>query len=385
MADRRIYLDHNATSLIRPVAIDAMIHAMSLPGNASSVHTEGRTARAVLEKAREQVANLVGGRARNVYFTSGGTEANNAALSPTLRLSSKEHPASCLILGATEHPSVLQGHRFAAENVKILPVDENGIVVKSALSDLLKNIDGRAIVSIHMANNETGVIQPVQEIARTVHEHGGILHVDAVQAAGRMLIDLAELEADVLTLSAHKIGGPKGVGAIVLRSAATDLGGALIRGGGQERGIRSGTENIAAIAGFGAAAQEALDTLSDEQTRLLSLRSQLEKGILELAPDTVIIGQPVDRLCNTLSIALPNQRAETLLIAFDLAGIAVSSGSACSSGKVKRSHVLDAMGMDRSLSEGAIRVSLGWSSSEEDCISFLQAFEKVLKSLYTGR
>lgn len=384
-SNRRVYFDHNATSPIRPAVSEAMLRAMALPGNASSVHAEGRAARAVIETAREQVAVLVGARARNVYFTSGGTEANNAVLTPNLRMGKMAEAADILILGATEHPSLLQGHRFSPENVTILPVDGNGVVDLAVLEKLLMEVPGRAVVSVHLANNETGVVQPVAEAAEIAHRHGAILHTDAVQAAGRIEIDIRKLGADVLTLSAHKIGGPKGAGAIVLGSAVVDLGGALIRGGGQERGLRSGTENVAAIAGFGIAAEESLRMLPDERMRLGELRQELESIILCRNPEAVVIGGKAERLCNTLAVAIPGQRAETMLIAFDLAGVALSSGSACSSGKVKRSHVLDAMRMDNSLSEGAIRLSLGWNSTHEDCVFFAHACESVFKGLYKRR
>jgi len=382
MTAKRVYLDYNATSPIRQQAVEAMLRAMSLPGNASSVHREGREARSVIEGAREQVAALAGARARNLYFTSGGTEANNAVLSPKLRCSGMSEEASLLIVSATEHLSVLEGHRFPADKVALLPVHADGIIDLAALEKMLGATQGRAVVSIHAANNETGIVQPIREAAEIVHRHGGLIHTDAVQAAGRIPLDIAELGVDVMTLSAHKIGGPKGAGAIVFSSGAIELGGALVRGGGQEQGNRSGTENIIAIAGFGAAAEETIRDFAQERKRLEALRLQIEAIVLKFAPDAVLIGQGVERLVNTVTVAFPGHRAETVLIAFDLAGIALSSGSACSSGKVKRSHVLDAMNMDKSLAAGAIRLSLGWNSTEEDIVFFALTCETVFNSLY---
>ncbi len=385
MAQKRVYLDHNATSPIRPAVLEAMIRAMSLPGNASSVHSEGRAAKALLETAREQVAALVNAKARNVYFTAGGTEANNTVLSPRLRIGNAPEAAQRLMISATEHPSVVEGHRFPADQTTTLPVDSLGLLKLDVLEESLAVQEGRTVVSVHMANNETGVIQPIQSIAEIVHRYGGVLHVDAVQAAGRMPLDISALGADILTLSAHKLGGPKGIGAVILASSAVDLGGALIRGGGQERGLRSGTENVAAISGFGVAAEECLKSSLFETERLMGLRQQLQVSILSNAPDAVIIGQAAERLCNTLCAAVPNLRAETLLIAFDLAGVALSSGSACSSGKVKRSKVLEAMGVDHALADGAIRLSLGWNSTPEDCTFFAQACDRVFSNLFNRR
>lgn len=382
MAEKRIYLDYNATSPLRPQAAVMMLHALSLSGNASSVHREGREARALIENARDQVASFVGASPRNLTFTSGGTEANNAVLSPRLRRSGMSGDASLLVISATEHLSVLEGHGFSSDKVFLLPVRPNGVIDLDALEDALASAPGRAIVSIHTANNETGIIQPVQEAAGITHRYGGVFHTDAVQAAGRMPLDINELGVDVMTLSAHKIGGPKGAGAIILGSGAVELGGALVRGGGQERGNRSGTENIAAIAGFGAAAAASGQNPVDEQVRLRALRDRVEAIISNAAPEAVLIGRDADRLVNTVTVAFPGHRAETMLIAFDLAGVAVSSGSACSSGKVKRSHVLDAMKLDSSLSEGAIRLSLGWKSTEEDVAFFATTCDIVFNNLY---
>jgi cysteine desulfurase len=386
MAERvRSYLDYNATAPLRPEVAEAVARALALVGNPSSIHAEGRAARAAIEAAREKVARLVGAEPKNVIFTSGGTEAANAVLSPSLHRLGDEAELSCLLAGAAEHPCVLEGHRFG-EAIERIPVNHEGIVDLGWLEARLERAAGeRLLVSIQTANNETGVLQPVAEAARLVREHDGLIHADAVQAAGKIPLDMAALGADVLTLSAHKLGGPKGVGAIVLASDQISLGERLIRGGGQERGYRAGTENVAGIVGFGVAAEIAARDLEREAGRLARLRQAFEAELRRIAPDMVIFGTSVERLPNTLAFAIPGVRAETALIAFDLDGLAVSSGSACSSGKVRRSHVLEAMGVPSPLAEGAIRVSLGWNSSEEDVKLFAAACERLVASLYKLR
>jgi cysteine desulfurase len=382
---RRTYLDHNATSPLRPEAAEAVLRALDLRGNASSVHAEGRAARALIEAARERVARLVGADAKEVVFTSGGTEANNLALSPTLRRTG-DPDADVLLVGATEHPSVLEGHRFTEDRVETIPVDPQGRIDLAWLDRRLTQHGGgeRALVSVQAANNETGVLQPVAEASGIVHRNDGLLHVDAVQAAGRIPLDLRSLGADAVTLSAHKIGGPKGAGALILRSGL-EIGTRLVRGGGQERGFRAGTEDVAALAGFGAAAAAAAGDLGNEAMRLREFRNRAETELVRIAPDAIVFSSQAPRLPGTLAFAIPGLKAETALIAFDLAGIAVSSGSACSSGKVRRSHVLDAMGLDPSVAEGAIRVSFGWNSTIEDVFSFGKACETVLATLYKRR
>lgn len=374
----RTFLDHNATSALRPEAAEAVLRAMTLGGNPSSVHTEGRAARALVEDAREAVAGLAGGRARNVVFTSGGTEANVLALTPGIVFAGGVRPTR-LLASAIEHPCVLQGARFAAGSVETIPVLQSGVIDLDALERRLGALAGqgeRVLVALQAANNETGVIQPVREAADIVHAAGGFLHCDAVQAAGKIRFDMESSGADSAAFSAHKIGGPQGVGALVLRDAATHIEDRLLRGGGQERGVRAGTENVPGIAGFGAAARAVLAGSADGEGIAL-LRNALEQGLRERAPVVVIFGDDAARLPNTTLFALPGLSAATALIAFDLAGVAVSSGAACSSGKVKTSHVLEAMGVASALADGAIRVSLGWNSSNPDVIRFLLAFEKV--------
>jgi cysteine desulfurase len=389
MGAHRSYLDHNATAPIRPEVAEAMARASSLLGNASSVHAEGRAARGAVERAREQVAALVGAAAKNVIFTSGGTEAANTVLTPSLRRVGDKGAASVLLVNATEHACVLEGHRFPQEAVERIPVDGQGVANLGWLDERLRRAaGGRVLVSIQAANNETGVVQPVAEAAALVHERGGLLHSDAVQAAGKIACDINVLGADVLTLSAHKLGGPKGVGAIVLASDEIEIGDRLVRGGGQERGYRAGTENVAGIVGFGVAAALAAlaaDVRGDYAAITRRLREITEAQLRSVAPNVVVFGAEAERLPNTLAFAIPGIRAETALIRLDLEGVAVSSGSACSSGKVKRSHVLAAMGVEPALADGAIRVSFGWNSTDADVDRFIAACEKLVGTLYERR
>jgi cysteine desulfurase len=362
---QRAYLDWNATAPLRPEARAAMIAALEA-ANASSVHAEGRAARALIEKARAQLAALVGASPKHVTFTSGATEANMLALQPTL--------GDRLLVSAVEHPSVRSGGRFAADCVEELPVDGDGIVDLATLARALGRAK-RPLVSVMLANNETGVIQPIRPIADIVHAAVGLLHVDAVQAPGRIECRIEELGADLMTISSHKLGGPQGAGALIRRG---DLRlEPLIKGGGQERGLRAGTENVPAIAAFGAAC--AASTLADAP-RMAGLRDRLEAAILAATPDAVIFGAKVARLPNTTLFAIPGLKAETAIIAFDLAGVALSSGSACSSGKVAASHVLAAMGVAPALARGAVRVSFGWASAESDLERFLGTWKKLAGS-----
>jgi cysteine desulfurase len=376
----RVYLDWNASAPLRPAAHAALCAALDL-ANPSSVHHEGRAARKVTETARSAVAALVGADPRNVVFTSGGTEANALALTPQWQIGGAARRFERLLVSAIEHPSVLAGGRFAPEAVEKLPVDRNGVIDLGALAQRMETLGPRALVSVMAANNETGVAQPVAAVAEIVHRHSGLLHVDGVQAAGRMRLDMAELGADLLTLSAHKLGGAKGAGALVRRDEDIHFADPLVRGGGQERGARAGTENVAAIAAFGAAA--AACRAADIEA-MQALRDRVEAGLRAMTPDAIIFGAEVPRLPNTTLVALPGARAETLVIAFDLDGIAVSSGSACSSGKVAPSHVLAAMGVAPELSRGAIRVSVGPTTSQADVDRFNQVWQKLTKSLSSG-
>jgi cysteine desulfurase len=376
MARSRLYIDYNATAPLLPAARSAMIEAMDLPGNPSSVHGEGRAARAVISRARDAVARLAGVPAAQVSFTSGATEAANHVLTPDFRMGRSAVKVSRLLVSAVEHPAVLSGGRFSADQVTVLKVDHNGRLDLAALEAALKAHDpasGQAMLALQLANNETGVIQPVREAAAIVRAHHGLMVVDAVQAAGRLKLSLTELGADFLILSGHKIGGPKGVGALV--SAGEVLMPApLITGGGQEKGHRGGTENLVGIAGFGAAAEAALSAL-DQVADLAKLRDRMEAGMREAAPDIIIHGEDASRLANTSFFSLPGLKAETAQIAFDMEGVAVSAGAACSSGKIGESHVLKAMGADAAL--GAIRISLGHVHRDEDIDAFLEAFKRI--------
>jgi cysteine desulfurase len=381
----RAYLDFNATAPLRPEARAAMMAALDVAGNPSSVHAEGRLARLLVEEARQEVANLLGAGARDVAFTSGGTEANIFALSPWIEVAGDHHPRDRLLVSAIEHPSVRCGGSFPPERIEELSVSASGVIDLEALEHRLSAVAGageRPLVSIMLANNESGIIQPIGAAARVVHAMGGLLHVDAVQAAGRMPCSIADLDADLLTVSAHKLGGPKGVGALVRRDGVVPR--PIVRGGGQERGLRAGTENVAAIAGFGAAAAAARGRLAQEAVGMRALRDRLEAGLRAISSDTVVFGADAERLPNTVLFAVPGAKAETAVIALDLEGIAVSSGAACSSGKVQPSHVLKAMGVDPRLARGAIRVSLGPQTTEMEVDCFLHAWTKLGKGLNKG-
>jgi cysteine desulfurase len=373
----RIYLDWNATTPLRPEARQAMAAAWDLPGNPSSVHAEGRQARRMIEDARSAIAEAVGAQARNVIFTSSGTEANVLALTPGLR-KGVGVPMQRLAVSAIEHASVLAGGRFPSDAIDRIPATPSGVVDLKRLADRLAS-GGPALVSIMAANNETGALQPVREAAELVHRAGGLLHVDAIQALGKIPLDINEIGADLVTLSAHKIGGPKGVGALVLADGIEGVD-PLLRGGGQEMGRRAGTENVAGIAGFGAAAGAAMSAREAYTNRIEGLRKRLEAGLSE-TPGMIVFSDSVPRLPNTTLFTIPGLRAETAVIGFDLAGIAVSSGSACSSGKVQPSHVLEAMGFGAKLAQGAVRLSLGWSTTDTEIDCCLEAWRKLANTL----
>jgi cysteine desulfurase len=359
MASRATYLDWNATAPVRPEVATAITDALGRCGNPSSVHGFGRIARQALEAARAEVAALVGAPPASLVFTSGGTEANLLAL--------RGVAGRRIILSAIEHDSVRQ----AVPDAAVLPVTAEGVADLAALDRLLAADPRPALVSLMLANNETGAIQPVAEAAAIAHAHGALLHCDAVQAAGKLALDMTRLGADLLTLSAHKIGGPPGVGALV---AAPELAlAAQHTGGGQERGRRAGTENLPGIIGFGVAARSAAAGITD-YARVAALRDGAEQRLRRIAPDAAVFGAGVPRLPNTLCLAMPGVAAATQVMALDLAGVMVSAGSACSSGKVRRSHVLDAMGVPAGLAECAIRITLGWSSGPADIDHLVEAW-----------
>ncbi|MEZ5788780.1 MAG: cysteine desulfurase family protein [Xanthobacteraceae bacterium] len=389
MSDRA-YLDWNATAPLRPEARAAMAAAFDWVGNPSSTHAEGRAARHLVEEAREKVAALVGAEPRNVIFTSGGTEANALALTPTLAPAAGETGCSKLFMSTIEHPSVRTGGRFRRDAIEDIPVTPTGVVDLGLLQAGLEQVHNAAptsgvLVALMHANNETGVVQPVAAAAELVHAAGGLLHVDAVQSAGKIPFDINALKADLLVVSAHKLGGPKGIGALVKRSEAVHIGEPLLTGGGQERGARGGTENLIGIAGFGAAAEAAGTTLARDGARIAALRDQLETQLLAVSPEAVIFGKEVERLPNTTMFAVPGLKAEMALIALDLAGIAASSGSACSSGKVTGSPVLAAMNVPAELAGGAIRLSIGPATTERELGIFISAWRKLVAGLSKKR
>ncbi len=377
----RVYLDWNATTPLRPEARLAMAAAWNHQGNPSSVHTEGREARRLIEEARGAVAGAVGATARDLIFTSGGTEANALALMPGLRRGSGL-PVRRLLVSSIEHASVLSGGRFATEAIGTVGVTASGVL---DLDDLRAQLAGGppALVSVMLANNETGALQPVAVAAELVHAAAGLLHVDAIQAFGKIPFDLKEMNADLVTLSGHKIGGPKGIGAVMLAEGLLGLE-PLLRGGGQELGRRAGTENVAGITGFGAATKAAMEARNAEAIRLKGLRDRLEDGLRQ-SGDVIVFSSEAERLPNTTLFTVPGLKAETAVIGFDLAGIAVSSGSACSSGKVQPSHVLEAMGFGPEIAKGAVRLSLGWSTSAADVDYCIEAWRKLAGTLLRGQ
>ncbi len=376
-ASPRVYLDHNATAPLRPESRSAALAVLEMAANPSSVHAEGRRARAAVEEARVRVAALVGAPQDRVVFTSGASEAASLALAPDLARGGRRG-FDRLVVGSTEHAAVLHGHRFPVEAVSVVPVLSSGVIDLAALSRALAG-GGRAVVAIQAANNETGVIQPLEAVSGIAHAAGAILVADAVQAAGRVACDA--LPADMVLLSGHKLGGLAGAGALVLLSGDLALGTPMLRGGGQERGLRAGTENVAAIAAFGAAAACG----HAGSRRIGMLRDRFEAALLQLAPDAVLFGHDAERLPNTSAFAVPGVAAEKLLMALDLAGIAVSSGSACASGKVGRSHVLEAMGVAPDLRRGAIRVSFGWTSVDADVERVVDVLGTSLDRMRRGR
>ncbi len=352
------YLDHNATSPLRPAAFDAMAEALRAGGNPSSVHKVGRTARAAVDRARRQVADLVGALPAEVIFTSGGTEANNMALRGAGRRRR--------LVSAVEHESV----RNAASDAEVVPVDAEGVVDLAALEAALGQSSEPALVSVMLANNETGVVQPIAEVVRLARAAGALVHCDAVQAAGKMAVSIHGLGVDYLSIAAHKLGGPTGVGALVVRAGAPLASDR--KGGAQETNRRAGTENLSGIAGFGAAAAEALRVLDVQ-----ALRDKLELALVQIAPSARIHGAGAPRLCNTTFISMPGVSSETQVMAFDLAGVCISAGSACSSGKVHQSAVLRAMGVPEAEAATAVRISLGWNTESADIDRLIAAWRDL--------
>jgi cysteine desulfurase len=377
------YCDHNATSPLRPSSRDAMLRALAVAGNPSSVHAHGRAARQIVEEARESVARLAGAKAGEVIFTSGATEANALALWGAVEgaidqsETDKALRITRLFVSAIEHSSALKtaqavADRVAGVRVETLPVTADGNLDTEALRVALREGKGRALVAVMAANNETGVIQPVAEISRLCREAGALLLVDAVTAAGKLDLDAGL--CDYLTLSAHKLGGPQGVGALIARQDAPLA--PQLTGGGQQKGLRAGTENLSGIAGFGAAADAVLADAGERQ-RVQAVRDHFEAALSHAMPETVVFGAGAPRLGNTSNIAVPGLSSANLVIALDLDGVMVSSGSSCSSGKIAPSHVLSAMGASSDLAQHSIRVSFGWDSVVGDADAVIASLLKL--------
>ena len=377
LTTRRAYLDHNATTPVHPAVRAAMVDAIDAYGNPSSIHAEGRAGRAIIDTARRSVAALTGCAIDDVVFTSCGTEALNIALTPALT----RDGAGCdhLLMSAGEHPAVLAGHRFG-DRVETLPLDANGVLDLGALRAAIDRHTGRPIMlALQAANNETGVIQPVRAAADLVHAAGGTVICDAVQAAGKIDCDIKAFGVDALAISAHKFGGPKGVGALCFAASNHHLGQGVVRGGGHERGLSAGTENIVGIAGMGAACDAASTRRATETNANAARRRRVEEALAATAPNVLVAGGSTERLPNTVCAVVPGYDAQVLLMNLDLAGVAVSAGSACAAGKVKPSHVLTAMGIDPALATSAIRISLGWTTTDEDIDAFAEAFAQAMK------
>ncbi len=381
MTKTPVYCDYNAGAPVRAEAAVAMSRALAAGGNPSSVHATGRRARAMIEDAREKVARALEASAENVVFTSGATEALHLALDSVLDRASSDAPAglkargpsaAALIISAVEHDAVFEHASRALKSDRLAPVDAHGVIDLEALASLLAEAPKPAFVALQLANNETGVIQPIAKVAALCREHGALLLVDAAQALGRIPVSIADLDATYLVVSSHKLGGPPGAGALVLAPGAPFV--TTHFGGGQERGRRPGTENMAAIVGFAVAVEWALREQDSEIARLAAMRDRFEAG---LPRDAVIFSADAPRLPNTSNLALPGMTAETAVIAMDLEGVAISSGAACSSGKVRSSRVLGAMGVAPELAKAALRVSFGHESKESDVDEALNALNKI--------
>ena len=380
---QRIYLDHNATTPLLPAVVERMTAVLRDEfGNPSSVHHFGQQAKAVIDEARTDAANLIGAEPSEVLFTSGGTEADNIAIrgaAEALETTGRRH----LVASAIEHEAVLNTLKALAKRgwrVTLLPVDQSGVVSPAALREALA--DDTAVVSVMHANNEIGTIQPVAELARVARERGALFHTDAVQSAGKIAVDVKTLGVDMLSMSAHKFYGPKGVGALWIRRGLRVM--PLLTGGRQERSRRAGTENVSGIVGMGVAARIASGKMAEEGRRLSALRDRLETGILGAVPGTAVNGSPGARVPNTSNISFDRVEAESLLIALDLQGVAVSTGSACSSGTLEPSHVLKAMGFNAHRTQNSIRFSLGAANTEAEIdrvIGVLPGIVEKLRSL----
>jgi len=383
MAESRVYMDYNATAPLRPAARAAMNTAMETLGNPSSIHAEGRAARALLEEARASLADRIGAAPENLVFTSSATESANLALTPELYAGGRTTPCEALLIAGGEHPCVLKGSRFPAAAIKTLPLETEGALSLDTLAKALQELAGkRVMVALQAANHETGVLQPVRQAAELVHAAEGVLVCDASQAIGRHEATFERLRADLLFFSSHKLGGPAGAGVLAFARDDIHINEALLRGGGQESGRRAGTENVAAATGFAAALDETLHSLAEEAERLGALREEMERRILETLPEARILGKGVERLPNTTAWIAEGVEARTLAMALDLEGVAVSPGAACSSGKTSASTVLAAMGMPDAAS---VRASLGWRSNAKDVELFGIALARVVARMRSRR
>lgn len=375
MTEKTAFFDHNSTTALKPQVLEAMLPWLTqATGNPTSRHVYGRNARDAMELARKQIAECVGVQASQVVFTSGGTEANNFAVKG---ITSNLSPSQ-LLISSIEHPCITRPAQFLAwQDWKVtqIGVNSQGVIDLAQAEQALSTRTG--LVSAMLANNETGAIQPVAELAKLAKTHGALLHSDAVQAFGKIDVDMSALGVQAMTISSHKIGGPIGVGALII-DKRVDIA-PLLHGGGQERGLRSGTENVAGIIGFAQAAQLAMQSMASRHTTVQQLRDQLESGLNTLG--AVIFAQQAERLPNTSFFAIPNIEGETLVTALDKAGFAVASGSACSSDSTEPSHVLLAMGITPDLARGAVRVSLSDSNSSEEITQFLAALQQQVQRL----
>jgi cysteine desulfurase len=363
----QIFFDYNATTPIRESAKQAMLEAMEKPYNPSSVHSLGREGKALLNKAREEIAKSFGAEGQTIIFTASGTESNLHALNAL--------NVDRVLVSATEHVSILKpAQSLGAE---LIPVNKDGLIDPVLLHNRLNELGSRTLVSIIYANNETGVIQDIKEIAKVVFENNGFLHVDASQAAGKIPLDFSGCGADLMTISSHKLGGPVGAAALIVKNGLEIK--PLFTGGGQEKNLRAGTENLAAIAGFAAASKEAVENINRYQNTTRKIQNYIEDQLKKINKNSIIFAENGSRLSNTTCFAIPELESETNLISLDLEGICVSSGSACSSGRVSASHVITAMGYDEKLAKCAIRVSTGWQNTIEEAQKFISIMEKIIE------
>lgn len=366
------YLDHNATTPVRPEVIAAVSDIMEMTGvNPSSIHGFGRDARKCIENARQSVSALVNAKSEEVIFTGSGTEADNMVI--------MGGNWSCVMISETEHSAVLKTGLLRTGNSQLLPVDKDGVIDLDVLDKRLAEVKGATLVCVMAANNETGVLQPIKDVVDIARAHGALTLCDAVQAVGKIDVDFAAWNVDYMALSAHKMGGPQGIGALICREGKRLS--SLVTGGGQEKGVRAGTENAPGIVGFGVAAKIVKDTWLDTAERLRNYRDELERRVLEISPSSAVFSAKASRLPNTSNISLPGVKSDTQVMSLDLAGVAVSAGSACSAGKVEPSHVLDAMQISHELAMTAIRISFGWNSKSSDVDSFIGPWSKMVQEI----